>query len=452
MNVVERLVHAFWRRTEVPLREVFHDTDAQYARSVWLMRAYYAWLLYYVWGKALRPQYLVASQYDPMWPVAWISWVPWDVGARAVIALCVGGAALALLFPRRPLARILAFVGLFEFLALWYTYTGVQHRTYTMLALSLFFALAPRMRATGASAGEQRRALMAVFGGLVFVLFTYSWAGALKMWGVTEAVLRGDAEVLSFHSVPVTLLLRAYRFESPPPLSEFVLSHPALATFGFFTVIYAEFCSVAAAFRPHLQRFWLAMLAVFHLTTLLSMKVFFLPATVVLVILAVFTPFGRSPLQWRPALREVPWLGPLACALLHRLETLAGSPGRTTLFLPEGGAPARAALHRLLGPLPASIVIESQGSDAFERLCREHPFLWEERQSLVSLHVRGQDRAVRLRAAALLHAVSGCGGARGWLFALLVVPAPLWNLPWRQLVRRAGAREGVADSNPGLAS
>jgi hypothetical protein len=448
---LDRLVHAFWRRTEVPFREVFHDTDAQYDRIVWLLRAYYAWVLWYVWGKALRPRYLVASQYEPMWPVAWISWVPWDVGASAIIGLCVGGAALALLFPRRPLARILAFLGLFEFLALWYTYTGVQHRTYTMLALALFFALAPRMRASGASEDEKRRALMAVFGGLVFVLFTYSWAGALKIWGVIEAVLRGDAEVLSFHSVPVTLLLRAYRFESPPPLSEFVLNHPALATFGFFTVIYAELCSVSAAFRPHLQRFWLAMLAVFHLTTLLSMKVFFLPATAVLVILAAFTPFGRSPLRWRPALREVPWLGPLASALLHRLETLAGSPGRTILYAPEGGGPSPAALRRLLGPLPGSISIESQGSDAFGLLCSEHPFLWEERQSLVSLDVRGDDRAVRLRAAALLHALSGCPGARGWLFALLLVPVPLWNLLWR-LRHRSSTRESVADSSPGLAS
>lgn len=314
-----RYTEAFWRQTEVPSREVFFDLDAQYGRIVWLLRAHYVWLLYFALTKWTRKTYFEPAPFDPMWPVFWMRWVPWEAGAWAIVGLCIGGAAASLLMPRRQLPRILAAVGLFEALALTYTYTGVQHRTYTMLALTCFYALIPTLRDHAATLDEKRRSLLAVFGGVSFVLFTYSWAGFTKLWGLTEALLRGDAHVLDFGRVPVVFLNRAFRFEHPPPMSEFVLDHPVLASLGLFLVMYVEFVSLSVAFRPHLQRWWMFLLAGFHLSTLLTMRVYFAPATAMLLVLGIFTPFARFE-GWRPILRELPGIGPLLLAGLVRLE------------------------------------------------------------------------------------------------------------------------------------
>ena len=275
---------------------------------------------------------------------------------------------------------------------------------------------------------------MAVFGGYAFVLFTYSWAGALKIWGAVDALLRGEARLLELDKIPVVFLNRAYRYENPPVLSEFVLDHPTLACLGLFAVFYFEFVSLAAAFRPHLQRWWMAILVGFHFSTLFTMKVFFTPATVLLVILALRSPFARPLREWRPVLGEVPWFGPLLEAALCRIAALRGAPRTTTLFYPEDCAFARSLLPRLAGP---AVAIQSQRSDAFEALCRRHPYLHRERDAIVGLHEHGDEQEVRLRSEALARAAAAGSGAKSWLFPLLAIPLPLWDRAYRTLARRA---------------
>ena len=49
--------------------------------------------------------------------------------------------------------------------------------------------------------------------------------------------------------------------------------------------------SVGVAFRPSLIRPWCLLLIGFHVMTRLTMGILFVPATAVLVVLAIFSPF-----------------------------------------------------------------------------------------------------------------------------------------------------------------
>ncbi len=321
MNPASRAVDAFWRAAAFPFREVRSDDELHYRRSRWFLRGFYGFVLLFMVSYGLpKTKFHLVPHDDPLWPVVWMSWLPWELGVYAVTGACLAGAILAALQPHWRWTRIWAFLGLFQFLALWYTYTGVQHRTYTMLSLAFFFALLPRVRAAGAGRDESLgRYLTVVWGGMAFVLMTYSMAGLLKIEGIVEALARGDELVLDFGEVPIHLLKRAFKFENPPILSEFVLNHPGLASLGLFTVVYLEFCSLSVAYRPHLQRYWFAIMAWFHFSTEWTMRVFFVPATAVLVLYVIFSPFSRPWRTWRAALRELPLFGPLLATLLFRI-------------------------------------------------------------------------------------------------------------------------------------
>ena len=66
MNALERLAGAFWRLAEYPFREVVHAPDAQCARLVLLLRAFYAWLLLLSASRAGDPTWLSESAFPPI--------------------------------------------------------------------------------------------------------------------------------------------------------------------------------------------------------------------------------------------------------------------------------------------------------------------------------------------------------------------------------------------------
>ena len=328
VSVPTAAVEAFWRRTETPGREVFRDPERAHRRVDAMLRAFYGILLLLVVGELpSKLDLALDTPHDaPLWPVVWMSWLPWNTAVCIVLAACVSGATMAFLFPRVPAVRFWAFLGFFEFVALWYTYSGVKHSPYLLLYLTGFFALLPRTGKPGEAGPHLRPYLMLVWGGIAFVLSTYSMAGCLKLWGVAEAFLHGDRNIFNFGLGPATIVATFYKWVNPPPLAGFLLDYPAIAVLGFFCAIYIEFVSLAVAFRPHLMRWWFLVLIGFHCGTAIAMRVFFEPAVAVLIVLFVFSPFSRPMRHWRQTLRELPIFGPLLGMVLH---SGAGSPETT---------------------------------------------------------------------------------------------------------------------------
>lgn len=309
-------VDAFWRRTALPGREVFADEDRHYARCVWLMRSIYAIAVYHTIQIGFVESHLDHATGTLRWPVLWLHWVPW---APAVAVLKIGSLATAgigILFPYTRFLRVAAFLFVFETTAL-IPATGTQHHAYTMLTFVFFFALLPAGMQEKPAPDVRHRVLLLVWGALACVLLTYSMAGFMKVWGITEAVLRGDRFVLDFTRVPGHFLWGAYAYERPPVLAEWLIDHPRLASVSMWLAYYAELVSLAVAFRPNLQRWWFLALAGFHIGTMLSVDIIFVQATLVQLALFATAPFSRPGLDVRATLREIPGLGALFAAVFR---------------------------------------------------------------------------------------------------------------------------------------
>jgi len=438
VSAVARFADAFWRPAEVPFREILFDTPLQYRRLIRMIPFVYAWGAYTALIKIEQGRVLQAPLDGPLWPIFWMEWIPWQVGGGVVLSLVGLGGVAAVLRPRAQWGRVTAFLGIFLFLAMDYSHRGIEHRTYTTVLLCFFLALIPSLpRPQDASEDIRRRALLIAFGGVSFTLFTYTWAGAIKIWGVVDALIRTNDVVFDFSIVPLHLLNRAYAHEHPLPLSEFLIDHTALARTGFFAAYYMETVSLAAAYRVHLHRWWMAVLAGFHVLTELTMSVFFLPATGLLAILFFLTPFARDSFNWRAVVAELPWFGPLISALLFKLDGVAGRREKVTVFALDECRVAQSWLARAREANPRDdVCFESGSSSAFGILAKQHPGLRRSR-SLVSISERDGKQTARFDAEAALFSSAGLRGIRGWAFALLLIPLPLSQLGYRALVRRS---------------
>jgi len=437
LNVVMKFVARVWQLTEAPYREVLFDTPLQYRRLLRLLPFFYAWVLYvgykaYKGGRALEP-----PLDGPLWPLFWMDWVPWKYAGIGVLVLLAVGGIAAICRPRAQWARVMAFLGIFYWFGMIYSHIGIQHRTYTMLTLCFFLALMPNLphhRQAGEDA--RRRALLIAFGGVTFILFTYSWAGFLKLWGIVESIVLTNDIVFDFDIIPLNLLNRAYQYEKPLLLSEFVINHPGLSKLGFFAAVYIEFVSVAAAFRVHLNRWWFAVLVSFHYMTLYSMGVFFSQATGVVFLLFCLTPFSRASLNWRAVIGELPWFGPFLSAALYRLGGFGESRERLWVYANPDCRLAQAVVaHARQASTCSGLSFEDRHGPRLSRLIEDYPGVCDGR-GLVALSERDGERRVRFDAEAALFLSAGIPGRAGWAFLLLLIPLPLTQVIYRGVARR----------------
>ncbi len=447
-----KLIGRVWQLTQAPYREVLFDTSLQYRRLLGLLPFFYTGAFLATFGTYEVDRTLQPPLDGPLWPLIWTNLLPWEFARIGILALLTVGSLAAICRPRDQWARVMAFVGIFFWLGMIYSHIGVQHRTYTMLTLGFFFALMPNLPQPPESTEDlRRRALLLAFGGMSFVLFTYSWAGMLKIWGIVEALISTNDVVYDFDVVPLHLLNRAYQYQKPLLLSEFVIDHPRLSTLGFFAAIYMEIVSVAAAFRVHLNRWWFALLASFHYLTLFAMGVFFPPATGVLVLLFCFAPFARGTLNWRAVLGELPWFGPFLSAVFYKFERFGGRKGRHWVNAAPDCYLAQALIaYMRQADQRSDVSFEGPNSEIFMRLIEEYPSHCEGRGLLVLSEHQGE-RRVRFDSEAALYISAGMRGRLGWAFLLLTIPLPLTQPIYRALARQMRIEQSShsADSTSG---
>ena len=430
--MLNRLCDGFWRHAERPFSEVIYDPALQYARLLRWLPLFYLWSLGLAWRQYHHGMTIEPPIDGLLWPLAWANPLHSEVLGFLFFGVASFGCAAATLKPRARWARITAIVGVFLLLALRYSYTGVQHRTYTLLGLAFFFALMPALpRREAADPDTQRRALLLAFGGAFFVLFTYSWAGAIKLWGAAEALAHGNDSLFDFETMPAVMHNRVMSIQNPPPLAAFLLDHPALARTGFFAAYYMEVVSLAALYRGHLQRWWFGILLAFHALTWATMGIFFVPATGMLLLLLFFSPFAREASRWREALEELPWLGPIIACLLAWLGRSEANRVETQLFYDERNAMASALATRTFAG-PGDVPVAPMTDASYGALAARYPG-WFERPHLVAISERAGVKRIRFDADAWLYALGGRGGATSLWAALLVIPIPLLQIGYRAL-------------------
>ena len=278
----------------------------------WLVRVYYFALLYFSiglfrrWFISLEPlEGLV--QFHPLWPVAWVPLVSLPTAIIIVRGLFLAGALAAAFFPERRAARILAAVGLLEFVGLYTSalLSDIDLYVWVPVAFLLIFLPGGWHRAEAITLHEREKFLWVIWGCQAFILITYSMAGIGKLYGAAIGLWLGEMHVFAPGAPAVFIANQLLYIGTATPLGPWAIDHPWLAWPFFVAGDLLQLFSLAAAFRLTWQRLWGVGLILFHVGAYLTMGIGF-SANVLLIALFLLSGPFRKAASATPAANPVP--------------------------------------------------------------------------------------------------------------------------------------------------
>ena len=267
----------------------------------WLVRFYYFALLYF--SIALFPRWLISLEplqglaaLRPLWAVAWVPLVSLPTAIIIVRGLFLSGALAAALFPQSRSARILATIGLLEFVGLYTSalLIDVDWYVWVPIAFLLIFLPAGWHQPETLTPAAREKLLWTIWGCQAFILLTYSMAGIGKLYSVATQVLIGGTHVFAPTAPAAITANQLLYIGTATPLGPWVIDHPWLAWPFFVAADLLQLFSLAAALRPRLQWPWGIALILFHIGSYLTMGIGFAANVLLLALFLLSSPFRKA--------------------------------------------------------------------------------------------------------------------------------------------------------------
>lgn len=443
-----------WKNLYFPRREVIGDPEPQFLRASTIVRLFYAFLVYQaVMSYGMWLLLMEREEAQPLWPIFWIRAVPWEPAVFAIGLLFILGAAAAAMFPANVLARFFAFLGMFLFESVRYSFGKISHSHHIIVgtALVLIFLPAVLPRAPD-RARTQRRYLEVFWGAQAYILLTYSMAGISKLHGAVLDMMWDRRSLLSAESLASHI---AHDYvsrgkSSPLGMGEFIIANPWFGGPLYWAAVALEFFSFAVAWKPGIHRVWGLALIGLHVGIGLAMEVWFRPGLIVLGMFFIGSPFLVDTKAFHFRLRDIPWLGPFLDALRQEMrsqrQTREGTleeSERIDVFLHPGWRLAQRMEELLSRPDADDLFrIHAMEGEAWRERVEMFPYLGTVDTIVVDAET-GEAREFRTGAEACLWALAHLRRS-GWrnAFVLLLIPNPFLELGLRWISRRGAARTG----------
>jgi hypothetical protein len=284
-----------------------HDFD----RAQILVGFYYIALLFLsISSMPDWPEMLERKMIAPLWPVAWLDLVSLPAGTALILILYLTGTFLGAIFPSRLWARLLAFLGVFQFVAFNNSFGKIGHSMHLWVLTSFLLVFLARIEPANDTPRVQRQEfLLIVRGCQAIVLLAYSMSGLGKLLGGFYQVFRGQLHIFLPSSFSLIVAERLQQTNSVSLLGSWLIAHP-LAGWPFMIAdLYLQTFSFWVAFRPALHRWWAIGLILFHIASYLFLGINFAPTALLIAILLLNSPFARATDGWRHALSDLPLFG-----------------------------------------------------------------------------------------------------------------------------------------------
>ncbi len=303
-------VGALWRG-----HTTFERQGSQFATAQTVIRCFYAFLLYFAITQFTELSTLEArGAFAPLWPALWLRWMPAEAGARALFAFYVVASAACALAPGRRIARIAAWVGILEFVALKNSNGKIGHSLHLLVLVAglLIFLPAAWDGAPSQTRRATRQATLLVFWACqAAILLAYTMSGLGKLGGALYQIAAGQPSAFSPGALGALVAQRLVQTHSESALGAWIIGHPWLTWPMMPSALYLELFAFWVAFRPALHRLWAALLITFHAGTFLTMTITF-PQNCLLLALFFFpTPFQPVSVSWWEIGMSMPLFGGL---------------------------------------------------------------------------------------------------------------------------------------------
>ncbi len=286
-----------------------------------IVHAFYAFLLYLAVAQMTEiPVYAELSTFHPLWPVQWLRHRDPVAEVQALFFFFLGTSILAAALPGWRTVRVLAFVGLLEYVALKNSYGKIGHSNHLPLLVSLLLVFLPRgwERPAQRTNRALRQGTLLVFWLCgAAILLTYTMSGLGKLGGAAYQLVRWQPNAFAPGALGMHIAQRLLQTDSHSLLGAWIIEHPWLTWPAMPFAIYLELFSFVIALRPALSRVWAVLLVLFHVGNYFTMTITFPPSCFLVALFFLRSPLDPGRASWRTLLFGVPLLGDVLQSILQ---------------------------------------------------------------------------------------------------------------------------------------
>ncbi|MCX6819766.1 MAG: hypothetical protein NT019_00530 [Candidatus Adlerbacteria bacterium] len=293
-----------------PLRhlERYANDSSVFVSARTLVQMYYFFLLFisvalFTWDTSFGAQ----TQIETPWPIGWIPFVGFVAAYTFVRIFFIAASVLAAWKPHWRPARILSFVALFEFCALYISILQLDVDGYGLLLTSLLFIFLPLgYEKMDAPVVVRMKFLLVFFAVQVENLLTYTMGGIGKLYGAAVQIAAGQSNFFSLHAPALQIADRQLLTGVHTALGSWAVEHYLLIYPWYLFTLYLLLFSFFVAFRPKLHRTWGLLLILFHVGNYLVINIGFVSHIFLWSLLLLASPFAPTKVSVKEFLCNLP--------------------------------------------------------------------------------------------------------------------------------------------------
>lgn len=306
--------------------EAYAHDDRALEKALALVPYLYFFLLYKAFSLAAQwkfsPSYS-ADRFHPIWPVAWLSYFDFAQAVIIIPGLFLLGMTLASFFFSHRIARIFAFLTLFQYHAFVSSFGAPDHTIFVWIYPLLFLIFLPDLwKKEKPTFLEKKKFLVGFLGVQIYIGVIYSLAGLGKVVRGLEQLLAGQANFLSPDAFALHIANWLPNLGSESLLGPFIIWHPLVGWPLFLGMLYFQVFTLFAIFRPALHWLWGIFLILFYIFNFLTMDIVFVDTFFLIAALLLNSPFSPPRVSLRDTLCDLPIFG-------IAFRSIAGARGST---------------------------------------------------------------------------------------------------------------------------
>jgi hypothetical protein len=303
------------------MRDIFQTQTRAFVYARLLVRCYYVALLYF--AVALLPDwegFMSRTAPTPLWPVAWLWYTDLRTGIALILSLYLLGTLVGAILTEKRWARVLAFLGLFEFVAFNYSYGKIGHSLHAWVLTAFLLIFLPNAweKAAWPARVVRQRFLTVFWACQALVMLIYSMAGLGKIAGAVYQFSVGQMHAFMPGALAAIVANRLIETNSRSLLGPWLIDHPLWGWPFMLADIYLQVFAFRIAFRPSLHKLWAVGLILFHIGSFLLLTISFAPSILLLALLFVCSPFHSPRENWRNMTLDLPLFGQLMERMVSR--------------------------------------------------------------------------------------------------------------------------------------
>ncbi len=237
------------------------------------------------------PSLILRDQADYLWPLQWAQDFSSENFTFSLLILHLIGSLSAAWLPQFRFTRILAFFGIFFFVAWNNSFGKIGHSTHLYVLITFLWIFIPSALWQPRPTRKSLLTALEIFqAARLLILTTYSLAGISKLFGGIYQFILGQPSIFCLDAMSRHIATRLLDTGSKSFLGPALIDHPALGFLILWGALYLQLFALIIYFRPHLAALWAIGLSLFHLGAYFTMTIHFPHHILLLTLFFIFFP------------------------------------------------------------------------------------------------------------------------------------------------------------------